>query len=154
MVKRGKNFFVKRKTSNISFQLRRTWLCLKHVSDISYQVLPLSLPSYKSKCTVLFLRLFSSRCLILKSTQYKKAAELSISCGIKPSFQVIFHLICLFNRNEDVTKTNWWQKFGNFSGKRLKRSFFHCNFAIKIAHHRYFLEYVPKSSCLKNNILR
>ena len=23
------------------------------------------------------------------------------------------------------------------------------NFAIKIAHHRYFLEYVPKTSCLK-----
>ena len=29
-----------------------------------------------------------------------------------------------------------------------------CNFAIKIAHQRYFLEYVPKISCLKNNILR
>ena len=24
-----------------------------------------------------------------------------------------------------------------------------CNFAMKIAHHRYFLEYVPKTSCLK-----
>ena len=24
-----------------------------------------------------------------------------------------------------------------------------CNFAIKIGHHRYFLEYVPKTSCLK-----
>ena len=24
-----------------------------------------------------------------------------------------------------------------------------CNFTIKIAHHRYFLEYVPKTSCLK-----
>ena len=24
-----------------------------------------------------------------------------------------------------------------------------CNFAIKIAHRRYFLEYVPKTSCLK-----
>ena len=24
-----------------------------------------------------------------------------------------------------------------------------CNFAIKIAHHRYFLEYVSKTSCLK-----
>ena len=24
-----------------------------------------------------------------------------------------------------------------------------CNFSIKIAHHRYFLEYVPKTSCLK-----
>ena len=24
-----------------------------------------------------------------------------------------------------------------------------CNFAIKIVHHRYFLEYVQKTSCLK-----
>ena len=24
-----------------------------------------------------------------------------------------------------------------------------CNFAIKITHHRYFLEYVAKTSCLK-----
>ena len=24
-----------------------------------------------------------------------------------------------------------------------------CNFVIKITHHRYFLEYVPKTSCLK-----
>ena len=24
-----------------------------------------------------------------------------------------------------------------------------CNFVIKIAHHRYFLEYVPKTSCFK-----
>ena len=24
-----------------------------------------------------------------------------------------------------------------------------CNFAIKIARHRYFLEYAPKTSCLK-----
>ena len=24
-----------------------------------------------------------------------------------------------------------------------------CNFAIKTAHHRYFLEYVPKTCCLK-----
>ena len=24
-----------------------------------------------------------------------------------------------------------------------------CKYAIKIAHHRYFLEYVPKTSCLK-----
>ena len=24
-----------------------------------------------------------------------------------------------------------------------------CNFAVKIAHHRYFLEYVTKTTCLK-----
>ena len=28
-----------------------------------------------------------------------------------------------------------------------------CNFAIKIAHHRYFLEYAPKTSCLKKQYL-
>ena len=26
--------------------------------------------------------------------------------GLTPSFQVIFYSICLFNRNEDVTKSN------------------------------------------------
>ena len=28
-----------------------------------------------------------------------------------------------------------------------------CNFAIKLAHHRYFLEYVPKTNCLKEKSL-
>ena len=29
-----------------------------------------------------------------------------------------------------------------------------CNFTIKKTHHRLFLEYAPKISCLKKNILR
>ena len=29
-----------------------------------------------------------------------------------------------------------------------------CNFTIKRTHHRFFLKYVPKTSCAKNNILR
>ena len=29
-----------------------------------------------------------------------------------------------------------------------------CNFTIKRTHHRFFLEYVPKTSCPKKNILR
>ena len=29
-----------------------------------------------------------------------------------------------------------------------------CNFAIKIAHHRYFLEYVPNTSCLKKQYFK
>ena len=29
-----------------------------------------------------------------------------------------------------------------------------CNFTIKRTHHRFFLEYAPKTSCLKKNILR
>ena len=28
-----------------------------------------------------------------------------------------------------------------------------CNFAIKVANHRYFLEYAPKTSCLKKQYL-
>ena len=34
--------------------------------------------------------------------------------------------------------------------KNLKCS--DCNFAIKGTHYRFFLEYVPKTSCLKNRI--
>ena len=109
-------------------------------------------------CAVLFLRLFSSRYLILRNTQSKKAEELPISRSLTPSFQVIFHVICLFNRNEYVTKNNRWQKFGisqenvyegvSFSTvTKLQPS--DGNFAIKIAHHRYFLEYVPKTSYFK-----
>ena len=29
-----------------------------------------------------------------------------------------------------------------------------CNFAIKIAHYRYFLEYVPKTGCLKKQYFK
>ena len=29
-----------------------------------------------------------------------------------------------------------------------------CNYTIKRTHHIFFLEYVPKTSCLKKNILR
>ena len=29
-----------------------------------------------------------------------------------------------------------------------------CNFAIKIAHQRYFLEYVPETSCLKEKYFK
>ena len=32
--------------------------------------------------------------------------------------------------------------------------FSYCSFTIKRTHHRFFLEYVPKTSCVKNNILR
>ena len=33
--------------------------------------------------------------------------------------------------------------------KVTKLQFHYCNFAIKIAQHRYLLEHVPKTSCIK-----
>ena len=38
--------------------------------------------------------------------------------------------------------------------KVTRLQFSDCNFTIQRIHHRFFLEYVPKTSCLKNNILR
>ena len=35
------------------------------------------------------------------------------------------------------------------SSKVINLQCSNCNFAIKKAHHRYFLEYVPKTSCVK-----
>ena len=52
-----------------------------------------------TKCTVL--RLLSSRFLILRSTQGKKA-ESSLFRGLTPSFHVSFHVICFFSTNERV----------------------------------------------------
>ena len=118
-------------------------------------------PGLYVKCTALFLRLFSSRSLILRSKEY--SVQNSGRIGLTSNFQVIFHVICLLNRIEDVTKINWWQKFeisqenfyeGVSFSKVTNLQCLDCNFAIKRAHHRYFLEYVPKTSCLKNNILR
>ena len=43
---------------------------------------------------------------------------------------------------ENVYKGVSFSKFTNLQCSN-------CIFAIKIAHHRYFLEYVPKTSCLK-----
>ena len=36
----------------------------------------------------------------------------------------------------------------------LSVEFSDCNFTIKRTHHRFFLECIPKISCLKKNILR
>ena len=97
---------------------------------------------------------------MIRSIQCKKAGELSLSSDSKPSFQVIFHVICLFNRNEDVKRRKI------IDGKSLEISqenvydevFFNkvtnlqcsdCNFAIKIIHFRYFFENVPNTKYLK-----
>ena len=96
---------------------------------------------------------------MVRTTHCKKAAELSLSRGLKPSFQVIFHVNCLFNRNEDVKR----QKI--IDGKSLEISQGNvydgasfnkvtnlqcsdCNFAIKIIHYRYFFENLLNSRCL------
>ena len=75
--------------------------------------------------------------------------------GLTPSFQVIcniqviFHVICLFGRNEGeiVCEGVSFSKVTNLQCSD-------CNFAIKIAHHRYFLEYVPETSCLKEKYFK
>ena len=111
-------------------------------------------------CTVLFLQTFSSRCLIVRSPQCKKTVELSFSRGLTPSFQVIFLVICLFNRNEDVkrqktidcksleiSQENVYDEV--FFNKVTNLQCSDCNFANKIIHYRYFFENVPNTSFLK-----
>ena len=85
---------------------------------------------------------------------------MSLSRGLTPSFQVIFHVICLINRNEDVKRRKI------IDGKSLeislenvydgvsfsKVTMLQCsdyNFAINITHYRYIFENVPNTSCLK-----
>ena len=78
---------------------------------------------------------------------------------------VIFHVIWLFNTNQDVTKIiDWLQKFSESSQENVcDRVHFskvanpQCadyNAAIRRLHDRFFLEYTPKTSCLKKNTLR
>ena len=111
------------------------------------------------KWSVLFPRLFSSRCLILQSTHCKKVKTSSLFFGSTPSLHVIFHLIWLFSTNDNVTENNLLRKLGNFSAKFYDGVSFSkgtilqssdCNFTIKRTHHRFFLEYVPKPSLKKN----
>ena len=103
----------------------------------------------------------SRRCLIVRNTQCKKAAELSLSRGLTPSFHVIFHVICLSNRNEDVKRRKISLEIfqenvydGVSFNKVTNLQCSDCNFAIKITHHRYFFENVPTQAVLKNRILR
>ena len=111
-------------------------------------------------CTVLFLQLFSSRCLILRSTQCKKAEKLSLFHGLTPSFDAMFHVSCFFSTSEDVTEIidckslkisqeNFYDEVSFSKVASLQCS--DCNFAIKRTRHRFLLEYVPKNSCLKNS---
>ena len=149
---RGDSYGSTSTTSNISFQLGRTWSFCKY----GFSILGV---------LFCFCGLFLSRCLMLRNTQRKKAEESSLSfpCPFSLlSCHVIFHVICFFI-NENVAKNNWLQTFENLSGKVLWWSSFskvtsmQCsdsNFVIKRTHCRLFLEYVFKTSCFKRNILR
>ena len=44
---------------------------------------------------------------------------------------------------------NWWVLDGVSFSKVISLQFSDCNFAIKRIHFRFFLENVPKTSCLK-----
>ena len=103
--------------------------------------------------TVLFLRLFSSRSLILKSTQCKKA-ELSLFHGLTLTFYLRFHVICFFSTNEDVTEIidceslkisqeNFYE--GVSFSKVASLQYSDCNFPIPRTHYKLSLEYVPKT---------
>ena len=76
----------------------------------------------------------------------QKTEESSIFSDLTPSFHVIFRVICFFTTNGDITKNKWLRKIKN---KVITLQFSDYNFATKIIHHRFFLENVPKSSCLK-----
>ena len=47
----------------------------------------------------------------------------------------------------EISQENVYERVSSSKVTNLQCS--DCNFAIKIAHHRYFLEYVQKTSCLK-----
>ena len=62
-----------------------------------------------------------------------------------------------------LRKTTDWESLKIFQkkfynvvsfSKATSLQFSDCNFTIKRTHYRFFLEYVPKISCLKRNILR
>ena len=87
----------------------------------------------------------------------QKSGDVSFR-GLKPSFQVIFHLICLFNRNKDVKKIIDGKNLeisqenvydGVSFSKVTNMQCSDCKFAIEITHLRYFFENVPNTSCLK-----
>ena len=69
------------------------------------------------------------------------------SSGAVPSFQVIFHVICLFNRNEDVKRRKISLEIfqenvydGVSFNKVTNLECSDCNFAMKITHYRYSLK--------------
>ena len=87
----------------------------------------------------------------------QKTVESSLFRGLTPTFHVIFHIICFFTTNGDITDCKSLENSqGNFHDgvsliKVISRQFSDCNFAIMKIHDRFFLENVTKTSCLKRN---
>ena len=58
------------------------------------------------------------------------------------------------DKNLEITQENVYEGvFTERASKVANLQCSDCNFAIKIAHHRYFLEYVLKTSCLKKQYI-
>lgn len=82
-----------------------------------------------------------------------KGEKSFLSPGFKPGFHVIFHGIWFFNTNKDVKKNIRLQKFGNdelcFSKvtTSLQGKPTDCNPTVKRLQLRFFLGYVPNTSC-------
>ena len=110
---RGDSYGSTSTTSNISFQLRRTWSSCKYglVLEVLY-----------TWCTVLFLWLFSSRCWMLRDTQL-----------INENVAKNNWLQKFENFSEKIL---WWSSFSKVTSLQYSD----CNFAIKRTHHRLFLE--------------
>ena len=58
-------------------------------------------------------------------------------------------------------KTDWkkliifWNFYNRVSFRRVTSlQFSGCNFTIKRTHHKFFLEYIPKTSCLKKEYFK
>ena len=104
----------------------------------------------------MFLPLLSSR--YLYPFIVTKAEESSLFSDLKPSFQVIFHVICFSAQMKilrkiinceslEISQENFYDEvsFSKFTSLHCSD----CNFTIKRTHHRFFLEYVHKPAVLE-----
>ena len=94
----------------------------------------------------------------IKEYSAQNSRGVVVAHGLTPNLQVMFYVICLFNRNQDDTKITVSESLtisqknfyhGVCFSKLTNLQCSECNFTIKRAHRRYFLEYVLKTSCLK-----
>ena len=101
--------------------------------------------------------------LDIKENSVQKSRGIVPFRGLTPSFHLIFHVICFFNTNDDAKNKIYCESLeitqksvrdGVSFGKVTSLQCSDCNFTIKRTHHKYFQEYVPKTNCIKKNILR
>lgn len=125
----------------------RTWFCLTN-----FFLYSLSLPT--------FLKFFSGRCFMFKSTRCKSGG------GLTPWLQT--WLSCskdegVINAKKDITLNNWLQKFWKFLEKRLWWSLFYLSCKPGVQRTQLYYKQTSqhiifgillKTNCLKNNILR